>query len=54
VVDEEFIPQLNNEHDGYCWVPLEKYPKPLHPGVWRTFKFDVIINKIKTIEKIVK
>ena len=54
VVDEEFIPELNNEHDGYCWVPLEKYPKPLHPGVWRTFKFDVIINKIKTIEKIVK
>jgi 8-oxo-dGTP pyrophosphatase MutT (NUDIX family) len=54
VVDDEFIPELNNEHDGYCWVPLEKYPKPLHPGVWRTFKFDVIINKIKTIEKIVK
>jgi 8-oxo-dGTP pyrophosphatase MutT (NUDIX family) len=54
VVDDEFIPELNNEHNGYCWVPLEKYPKPLHPGVWRTFKFDVIINKIKTIEKIVK
>jgi 8-oxo-dGTP pyrophosphatase MutT (NUDIX family) len=53
VVDDEFIPALNGEHDGYCWVPLEKYPKPLHPGVWRTFKFDTVINKIKTLEKLV-
>lgn len=54
VVDEEFIPDLNREHDGYCWVPLEKYPKPLHPGVWRTFKFEAVINKIKTIEQLSK
>jgi 8-oxo-dGTP pyrophosphatase MutT (NUDIX family) len=52
VIDDEFIPELNNEHDGYCWVPLEKYPKLLHPGVWRTFKFDSVIQKIKTIEKL--
>lgn len=52
VVNEEFIPTLNHEHSGYCWVPLENYPKPLHPGVWRTFKFDAVIDKIKTIEKL--
>lgn len=52
VVDYEFVPLLNREHDGYCWVPLEKYPKPLHPGVWRTFKFDAVINKIKTVEQL--
>jgi len=52
VVDEEFIPVLNHEHSGYCWVPLENYPKPLHPGVWRSFKFDAVIDRIKTIEKL--
>lgn len=53
VVDDEFIPALNHEHTGYCWVPLENYPKPLHPGVWRTFKFDAVVERIKTIEKLV-
>lgn len=52
VVEEEFIPILNDEHDGYCWVTLEKYPKPLHPGVWNSINMDVIINKIKFIKDI--
>ncbi len=52
VVDEEFAPQLNYEHKGYCWVPLDSYPKPLHPGVWRTFKFESVVSKIKTIEQL--
>lgn len=51
-VDEEFIPSLNKEHNGYCWVPLKNYPKPLHPGVWRTFKFSEVVNKIQTLEQI--
>lgn len=50
VVDDEFMPVLNNEHKGYCWVKLEDYPKPLHPGVWRTFNFDDVLDKIKTFE----
>jgi 8-oxo-dGTP pyrophosphatase MutT (NUDIX family) len=52
VVDQEFAPKLNHEHKGYCWVPLDNYPKPLHPGVWRTFKFDSVVNKIKIIEQL--
>jgi 8-oxo-dGTP pyrophosphatase MutT (NUDIX family) len=51
-VDDEFVPVLNQEHRGYCWVPLEDYPKPLHPGVWRSFKFSVIIDKLKTMETV--
>lgn len=51
-LDNEFVPELNNEHSGYCWVPLLNYPKPLHPGVWRTFNFSTVISKIKTLEKI--
>jgi len=49
-VDEEFVPTLNSEHRGYCWVPLNDYPRPLHPGVWRTFKFSSVIDKIRTLE----
>ena len=51
-VDDEFVPKLNDEHRGYCWVNLEDHPRPLHPGVWRTFKFKVIIDKIATLEKL--
>lgn len=53
-VEDEFIPTLNHEHHGYCWVPLEKYPKPLHPGVWRTFNFGAVIQKIHTLEKVLE
>jgi 8-oxo-dGTP pyrophosphatase MutT (NUDIX family) len=51
-VDDEFIPTLNSEHKGYSWVYLTDYPRPLHPGVWRTFKFNVIIDKISTLERL--
>jgi len=51
-VDGEFVPDLNHEHRGYCWVALEDYPKPLHPGVWRTINFNAVIDKIKTLEAI--
>ena len=51
-LNEEFVPVLNDEHRGYCWVSLEDYPKPLHPGVWRTINFDAVIKKIKTLETI--
>jgi 8-oxo-dGTP pyrophosphatase MutT (NUDIX family) len=52
-VDQEFCPTLNEEHTGYCWTPLDDYPKPLHPGVWRSFSFQVVIDKIKTIQQLV-
>lgn len=49
-VDYEFIPQLNNEHLGYAWLPLAAAPKPLHPGVNRTLSSTEIMNKIHTAE----
>jgi 8-oxo-dGTP pyrophosphatase MutT (NUDIX family) len=51
-VDEEFIPVLNNEHRGYCWVNLDDHPRPLHPGLWRSFNFDIVKKKIRTLESI--
>lgn len=51
-VDSEFVPELNPEHRGFCWVHLEDHPKPLHPGVWRSFNFSAIVNKLKTMESV--
>jgi 8-oxo-dGTP pyrophosphatase MutT (NUDIX family) len=51
-VEEEFVPILNNEHRGYCWVSLEDHPKPLHPGVWRTINFEAVVAKIRTLEAV--
>lgn len=52
--DNEFIPKLNDEHRGYCWVELNDHPRPLHPGLWRSFNFDIIKKKIKTLESILR
>jgi len=51
-VEKEFIPELNHEHRGYCWVALNDHPKPLHPGVWKTFNFSSIISKIQMLEAV--
>lgn len=53
IVEDEFIPKLNDEHRGYAWTSIEDHPKPLHPGVWRTFNFKSIVNKIKTVETVI-
>lgn len=51
-VEEEFVPILNDEHRGYCWVELNDHPKPLHPGLWRSFNFEIVKKKIRTLESI--
>lgn len=51
-VDHEFVPALNAEHRGYCWVSLQDHPNPLHPGVWKMFNFAAVVDKIKTLESI--
>jgi 8-oxo-dGTP pyrophosphatase MutT (NUDIX family) len=49
-VADEFVPILNNEHVGYSWLPLECAPRPLHPGVARTFGFNSVLEKIRTVQ----
>jgi len=53
VVANEFVPQLNDEHRGYAWTAISDHPKPLHPGVWRTFSFRSIVDKIATVETVI-
>ena len=49
VVENEFIPTLNNEHSGYCWVETNRLPKSLHNGVRNTLHSKVNQIKINTI-----
>ena len=32
IVDDEFIPNINEESDGYLWCNIQKFPKQLHMG----------------------
>lgn len=50
-VDNEFLPSLNDEHLGYCWVPYSCYPKPLHPGLFNTINFDIVKDKLDRLTK---
>lgn len=52
-VESEFVPQLNDEHRGYAWTSIDDHPKPLHPGVWRTFNFKSVVEKIRTVETVI-
>jgi len=49
VVDNEFIPTLNDEHNGYAWVSFGNWPKPLHHGLHNTLKSKVNTDKLKTV-----
>ena len=51
LVDEEFVPVLNNEHYGYSWIKSGVWPKPLHPGLWTTINFKEILDKIDGIKQ---
>ena len=49
VVDEEFIPILNDEHNGYAWTTFKSWPKPLHNGAHITLNKNGGTDKLTTI-----
>jgi 8-oxo-dGTP pyrophosphatase MutT (NUDIX family) len=49
LVDDEFMPELNEEHTGYAWVELNAWPKPLHNGLKNTLNSKAIKGKLQTI-----
>jgi 8-oxo-dGTP pyrophosphatase MutT (NUDIX family) len=49
IVESEFVPVLNEEHCGYCWVPLEKFPRPMHPGVFSSIREEDTIDRLNTV-----
>jgi 8-oxo-dGTP pyrophosphatase MutT (NUDIX family) len=53
VVDEEFLPDLNEEHDGYAWVSFGKWPNPLHHGLKNTLTSKTNLVKLDTVFKLI-
>lgn len=49
IVDDEFVPKLNDEHNGYAWCAFTKWPKPLHQGLRNTLQSKVNLNKLETV-----
>lgn len=49
IVEDEFIPELNYESCGYCWINLGYWPKPMHQGAKISFCNQKSIDKIKII-----
>ena len=53
LIDKEFIPDLNKEHDGYAWVSFGHWPKPLHFGLQNTLTKKVNLSKLKTVCEVI-
>jgi 8-oxo-dGTP pyrophosphatase MutT (NUDIX family) len=51
VIENEFVPILNKEHDGYAWCSFTKWPKPLHHGLRNTLQSKVNLTKLETVFK---
>lgn len=49
IVEDEFVPELNIESCGYCWVDLDCWPKPIHQGAKISFCNNKAIDKIRLI-----
>lgn len=43
----EFLPKLNHENDGYCWVKDISTIKTLHPRLKEVISSSVLLNGIK-------
>ena len=53
IVDNEFIPSLNKEHDGYAWVSFGKWPKSLHHGLRNTLQSKNNQSKLNTVLQVI-
>lgn len=49
IVEDEFIPILNNESCGYCWIDLGQWPRPMHQGAKISFCNKKAEDRIKMI-----
>lgn len=49
IVENEFIPVLNEEHAGYAWCSYDCWPKPLHQGVKNSLNSKTIKAKLELL-----
>jgi hypothetical protein len=53
IVEEEFMPNLNEEHSGWAWASMDRSPKPLHQGLKSSFSNKTIRTKLQTVFDII-
>lgn len=53
IVDNEFMPKLNNEHNGYAWVSFGMWPKSLHHGLRNTLQSKNNQSKLNTVLQVI-
>lgn len=51
VVEDEFIPELNYESCGYCWIDIGQWPRPMHQGARLSFCNAKAVTKLQSILK---
>ena len=49
IINSEFHPILNDENDGYAWVKIGAWPKPLHAGTKLILHNKNNVNKLTSI-----
>lgn len=49
VIQNEFVPELSDEHCGWSWVNIDHAPKPLHQGLRNSFSNKTIRTKLQTV-----
>ena len=54
VVENEFVPVLSSEHNGWAWANMDHAPKPLHQGLRSSFGNKTIRTKLQTVFDIVE
>lgn len=54
VLDNEFVPVLSSEHQGWAWATIDRAPKPLHQGLRNSFSSKIIRTKLQTIFDLVE
>lgn len=53
IVEDEFVPQLNHEHKGYCWTTIDGLPKPVHPALYNSINVDEMKSKLTSLENLI-
>lgn len=53
IIENEFIPQLNHEHKGFCWTTLDGIPKPIHPALYNSMQLLELREKLNSLNEII-
>jgi len=53
IIEDEFIPQLSDEHSAWGWFALDRLPKPVHAGLSLSLRNRIIQTKIQTVIDII-